>query len=72
MDSNAKYSFWKFKKGTNKKTDCKNLWFKKEVILMTDASGHAVAAILFQEGHPIMSRKLTSTEVNYSNFEKEA
>ena len=47
---------------------------KKEVALMTDASEHAVAAILSQEGHPIMylSRKLTSAEADYSNTEKEA
>ena len=44
------------------------------MILTTDASEHAVAAILSPIGHPIiyLSRKLTSAEANYSNMEKEA
>ena len=47
---------------------------KKEVTLTTDANEHAIAAVVSQEGHPIMylSRKLSSAECNYSNIEKEA
>ena len=46
---------------------------KKEMILTTDASKHGVSVILLQEDHPIMYlyKKLTKTEVNYSNIEKE-
>ena len=47
---------------------------KKEVILTTDASECTIAAVVSQEGHPIMylSRKIQSEECNYSNIEKEA
>ena len=47
---------------------------RKEVTLTTDASEHAVSAILSQDDHPIMylSRRLTKAELNYSNIEKEA
>ena len=46
----------------------------KEVILTIDASEGAIAAVVSQEGHPIMylSRKFLSAECNYSNIEKEA
>ena len=45
---------------------------KKEITLATDASERAIAAVVSQEGHPIMylSRKLSSAECNYSNIEK--
>ena len=47
---------------------------RKEVTLTTDASEHAVSAILSQDDHPIvyLSRRLTKAEMNYSNIEKEA
>ena len=47
---------------------------KKDITLTTDASEHSIFRILSQEGHPIMylSRRLTNTEFNYSNIEKEA
>ena len=47
---------------------------KKEITLTTDATEHAVSAILSQEDRPIiyLSRKLTKAEVNHSNIEKEA
>ena len=47
---------------------------KKDITLTTDASEHSISGILSQEGHPIMylSRRLTNTEFNYSNIEKEA
>ena len=47
---------------------------KKNITLTTDASEHSISGILSQEGHPIMclSRRLTNTEFNYSNVEKEA
>ena len=47
---------------------------KKEVTLTIDASERAIAAVISQEGHPIMylSRKFSSAECNYSNIEKEA
>ena len=46
---------------------------KKEVTLTTDARERVIAAVVSQEGHPIMyqSRKLSSAESNYSNIEKE-
>ena len=74
MDWKAKYNFWKLKKGTNKKTNDKNLWSKKAMTLMTDTSEQVIAAILFQEGHSIMYlyRKLMSAKANDSNIEKEA
>ena len=47
---------------------------EKEVTLTTDASERAITAVVSEEGHPIrcLSRKLSSTECNYSNIEKEA
>ena len=47
---------------------------KKDITLTTDASEHSISGILSQDGHPIMysPRKLTNTEFNYSNIEKEA
>ena len=46
---------------------------KKEVTLTIDTSERAIAAVVSQEGHPIMylSRKFSSAEWNYSNTEKE-
>lgn len=46
----------------------------KETVFTTDASEKLVAAVLFQQGHPIMyfSRRLTTTEARYSNIETEA
>ena len=43
-------------------------------MLTTDASKHSISGILSQEGHLIMylPRRLTNTEFNYSNIEKEA
>ena len=47
---------------------------KKDVTLTTDASEYSIYGILSLEGLPIMylSRRLTNTEFNYSNMEKEA
>ena len=47
---------------------------KKDITLITDASEHLISGILSQEGRPIMylSRRLTSTECNYLDIEKEA
>ena len=47
---------------------------KKDIMLTTDASEHSISGILSQDGHPIMylSRRLTNTEFDYSNIEKEA
>ena len=46
---------------------------KKDITLTTDASQHFVSGILSQDGHPVMylSRRLTTTEHNYSNIERE-
>ncbi|PAA85528.1 hypothetical protein BOX15_Mlig018181g1 [Macrostomum lignano] len=46
----------------------------KETTLTTDASEKAVAAVLTQEGHPVIyfSRRLTQAEARYSNIEREA
>ena len=46
----------------------------KETTLTTDASEKAIAAVLSQEGHPVMyfSRRLSETEARYSNIEREA
>ena len=43
-------------------------------MLTTDPSEHSISGILLQEGHPVTysSRRLTNTEFNYSNIEKEA
>ena len=42
-------------------------------MLTTDTSEHSISGILSQERHPKMylSRRLTNTEFNYSNIEKE-
>ena len=47
---------------------------KNDITLTTGTSEHSIFGILSQEGHPIMylSRRLTNTELNYSNIEKEA
>ena len=47
---------------------------KKEGTVTTDVNEHAIAVVVSQESHPIMylSRKLSLTEYNYSNIEKEA
>ena len=47
---------------------------KRDITLTTDASEHSISGILSQEGHPItyLSRRLTKTEFNHSNIEKEA
>ena len=47
---------------------------KKDITLTTDASEHLISGIISQEGHPIMylSRRLTNSELNYSNIEYEA
>ena len=47
---------------------------RKDITLTTDASEHSISGILSQERHPIMylSRRLTNTEFDYSNIEKEA
>ena len=47
---------------------------KKDITLTTDANEHSISGISSQDGHPIMylSRRLTNTESNYSNIEKEA
>ena len=47
---------------------------KKDITLTTDATEQAISGILSQEGHPMMylSRRLTNTEFNYSNIEKES
>ena len=47
---------------------------KKDIMFTTDASEHSISGILLQEGHPIMylSSRLTNTEFNYSNIEKDA
>ena len=56
-----------------KKLVMKIFYPKKDIMLTTDASEHSISGILSQEGHPIMylSRRLTNTEFNYSNIEKE-
>ena len=43
-------------------------------MLTIDASEYSIYGILSQEGHPViyLSRRLTNTEFNYSNIEKEA
>ena len=48
--------------------------YKKDITLTTVASEHSISCILSQDGHPIMylSRRLSDTECNYSNIEKEA
>ena len=57
-----------------KKLIVKFLVPKEDIMLTTYASEHSISGILSQEGHPIMylSRRLTNTEFNYSNIEKEA
>ena len=56
-----------------KKPIVKIFYSKKDITLTTDASEHSISGIS-QEGHPIMylSRRLTNTEFNYSNIEKDA
>ena len=58
----------------SKKPVVKIFDLKKDVTLTTDVSEHSIFGILSQEGHPIMylSRRLTNTELNYLNIEKEA
>lgn len=47
--------------------------FKKEFHLTTEASNHAIGAVLCQDGHPIsfISRTLCKAEKNYATNEKE-
>lgn len=47
---------------------------EKPIQLITDASKEALAAVLMQEGHPVIfiSRTLSKAEANYSNIEREA
>ena len=47
---------------------------KKDIPLTTDASEHSISGILSQGEHSkkYLSRRLTNTEFNYSNIEKEA
>ena len=47
---------------------------QKDTTLTLNASEHSIFGILLPEGYPIMylSRRLTNTEFNYSNIEKEA
>ena len=46
---------------------------KKDITLTSNASERSISGILSQGGHPIiyLSRRLTNTEFNYSNIEKE-
>ena len=46
----------------------------KESVLTSDASEKSISAVLTQDGHPVMylSRRLTDSERNYSNIEREA
>ena len=46
----------------------------KEATVTTDASEKTIGGALSQEGHPVIyvSRKLSQTEQNYSNIEREA
>ena len=46
---------------------------KRDITLTTDASERSISGILSQKGHPIMNllRRLTNTEFDYSNKEKE-
>ena len=46
----------------------------KQSALAVDASRNAIGAVLSQAGHPVLyvSRKLSPTETNYSNIEREA
>ena len=57
-----------------KKPVMKFFYPKKDITLTPDASEHSMYGILSQEEHPIiyLSRRLTNTEFNYSNIEKEA
>ena len=45
----------------------------KPFILRTDASGHAIGAVLEQDGKPLgfLSQKLSDTEMRYSTYEQE-
>jgi hypothetical protein len=47
---------------------------EKDAVLATDASASTIAAVLMQEGHPVLfaSRTLNAAERNYSNIEREA
>ena len=66
-------AFEALKKALISKSVIKHFDPKKVVTLTTDASKRVIAAVISQEGHPIMylSRKLSSAECNYSNIEKE-
>jgi len=46
----------------------------KESTLTTDASEKSISGVLTQDGHPVMylSRRLTDSERNYANIEREA
>jgi len=46
----------------------------KEILIETDASQRAIAAIITQNGHPItyLSKKLSTAQKNWSNIEREA
>ena len=46
----------------------------KQSVLVVDASKNPIGAVLSQAGHPVLyvSRKLSPTEANYSNIEREA
>ena len=46
----------------------------EEITIETDASMHAVAAIMSQNGHPVifLSKKLTPTQQKWANIDREA
>ena len=57
-----------------KKPTVKVFDLKRDITLTIDVSEHSICGIKSLERHPVIysSRRLTNTEFNYSNIEKEA
>ena len=67
-------NFWWIMRNNGKETGGEIFLYEKDISLTTDTIDHSISGILSQEEHPIMnlSRRLTNTEFNYSNIQKEA
>lgn len=73
LDDNAKKAFNEIKEKIQENIELYQPDFTQKFELTTDASNHAIGAVLSQQNHPItfISRTLTKTEEKYATNEKE-